>query len=135
MGNLAYSSDVRATPLERSIPGMIESAILAELTPLRVSVDDLATRVTACESRHGMISKVSALKAEIEELRKDVEYLKFSDFTSLIQGVDDEDAPETSGIPPATTVAVQRDRTTNDVSEAKTDEEQIAVHDDEMRER
>ncbi|KAG5609938.1 hypothetical protein H5410_021219 [Solanum commersonii] len=34
IGQLAYSTDVRATRLERSIPGMIDSAILVKLIPL-----------------------------------------------------------------------------------------------------
>uniref|UniRef100_M1DGZ6 Putative plant transposon protein domain-containing protein n=1 Tax=Solanum tuberosum TaxID=4113 RepID=M1DGZ6_SOLTU len=47
MGNMDYSADVRATRLERSISGMIESVISAALIPLWASVDDLATIVTA----------------------------------------------------------------------------------------
>uniref|UniRef100_M1D840 Polyprotein protein n=1 Tax=Solanum tuberosum TaxID=4113 RepID=M1D840_SOLTU len=50
MGHLTHLADVRATRLEAAFPWMIESAILAILTPSRASIDTLTTRVEACES-------------------------------------------------------------------------------------
>jgi len=49
MGYLAHSVDVRVTQLEVVVPWMIESDILAALTPLRTSIDDLTVRVATCE--------------------------------------------------------------------------------------
>uniref|UniRef100_M1DRK7 Polyprotein protein n=1 Tax=Solanum tuberosum TaxID=4113 RepID=M1DRK7_SOLTU len=91
MGRLAQSADMRVTRLERSIPGMIESAILAALTPLQSFVNALIVRFTAWKE-------------------------------------DDLDAPEI----PITTGYVQKDATTDEESEEKNNEKQIAVHDDEM---
>ncbi|KAG5585774.1 hypothetical protein H5410_046208 [Solanum commersonii] len=89
-------------------------------------------RVTAYESRHGETSGVSALKYEVADLRKGVDYLKSTDFTSLIWSPDNEDAPKTSGIPPATTGDVHRGGTADEESDAKTSKELIAVYEEEM---
>ncbi|KAG5615906.1 hypothetical protein H5410_015730 [Solanum commersonii] len=109
MGHLSYSAHVRMAQLERSIPGMIEGVILAIVIPLQTSVDDLAVRVPACESRQEEASEVTNLQAKVADLRKDIDYLKSTEFTSLLKDDDDVDAPE---IPLATTGDVHHDETT-----------------------
>ncbi|KAG5630037.1 hypothetical protein H5410_001754 [Solanum commersonii] len=98
--------------------------------PFQTSIDTLTTRVEACESRQGETSKVAALKAEVADLRKDVDYLKSTDFTSLLEVADDVDTLETSETPPATTRDVHMDGTATDESKAETNEEKIEIRDE-----
>ncbi|KAK4731574.1 hypothetical protein R3W88_024562 [Solanum pinnatisectum] len=130
MGHLAHSADVRVTRPERSIPWIIESAILAVVIPFQTFIDTLTMRFEACERRQGATSKVTALKAEVADLRKDVDYLKSTNFTSLLEAADDLDVPKTSEIPPATTGDVHRDEAAFDESDVETDEEQIEIREE-----
>ncbi|KAG5585538.1 hypothetical protein H5410_045972 [Solanum commersonii] len=59
MGHLAHSANVKATRLERSIPWMIESAIIAALTPFQTSIDTLTTRVEAYDLDYSETSEIS----------------------------------------------------------------------------
>ncbi|KAK4716547.1 hypothetical protein R3W88_014885 [Solanum pinnatisectum] len=127
MGHLAHSTDVKATRLAITVPWMIESAILAALTPLRSSNDDLTVRVATCERQQGEFSQVTTLKVEVADLKKDVDYLKSTDFTSLLEVADNMDAPASSEIPPFTTGDVPVDDMAADESKIETDEEQIEV--------
>ncbi|XP_049373420.1 uncharacterized protein LOC125838397 [Solanum verrucosum] len=106
---------------------MIESVILAALIPLRTSIDTLTVRVETCESRHGETSEITALQADVAYRMKDVDYLKSTDFTSLLEAAYDVDALETFEIPLATTREVYWNGIAADESEAETDEEQIEV--------
>ncbi|XP_049405209.1 uncharacterized protein LOC125868648 [Solanum stenotomum] len=87
-------------------------------------------RVEACESRHGETFEVTALKNEVADLWKDVDYLKSTDFTLLLEPADDMDAPETSEIPLATTGDVHMEGTIAYESEIEINEDQK-----EMREK
>ncbi|KAG5576214.1 hypothetical protein H5410_056348 [Solanum commersonii] len=72
-------------------------------------------------------SEVTTLKAEVANLRKDVDYLKSIDFTSLLEVANDMDAPATSEIPSATIGDIHRDDIAVDELKAVTDKEHIEV--------
>ncbi|XP_049372699.1 uncharacterized protein LOC125837658 [Solanum verrucosum] len=134
MGHLAHYVDVRASRLEAEVPWMIERVITAALTPLRASIDALTVRVEIYERGQGVTTEVTTLKADVYELRKDVDHLMSIDFTSLFGTVEIQDDPSVENpacdeVPPATT----RDDIIVDVvaakSEVETNEEQIEVRD------
>uniref|UniRef100_M1DJ16 Polyprotein protein n=1 Tax=Solanum tuberosum TaxID=4113 RepID=M1DJ16_SOLTU len=81
IGNLAHSVDVRATRLEVAVPWMIESVILARLTPLQESIDTLIARVETCESRHGVISEMDDVVIDELEGKTDEEQTKVPEET------------------------------------------------------
>jgi len=126
---------VRASWLEAAAPGMIERAIVVALTPLRDSIDALTVRVEVYERGHGFTEKVTALKTDISELRKDVGHLKSIDFTSIFGTVEIPDGPSTyiltcSEVRPTTTGDEVRGDDTIAKSEAENDEEQLGVRDE-----
>ena len=67
------------------------------------------------------------MKDKVEDLRKDVDYLKYTNFTSLLKASYYVDAPTTSKILLDTTRDIHQYYTIDDESEEDTDEEKIDV--------
>uniref|UniRef100_M1DFN6 Uncharacterized protein n=1 Tax=Solanum tuberosum TaxID=4113 RepID=M1DFN6_SOLTU len=88
-------------------------AVPADISP-DVDVDSLLAEASS-----------STPASEPLEWRKDVDYLKPTDFNSLMEAADDKDALGTLEIPPATTGEVQRDGTSEEESDTETDKEMI----------
>ncbi|KAG5579820.1 hypothetical protein H5410_050447 [Solanum commersonii] len=70
------------------------------------------------------------IEIKVSDLRKDVDYLKSTDFTSLLEAANDLEAPETSVIPPATARDMYGDDAVIKESNAKTDEKLIEIRDE-----
>lgn len=71
------------------------------------------------------------MKSEVTNLRKDVDYLKSTDSSLLIERVDDLDSPGNSDIPPSITGDVQRDSAVEENSSVETNEDLIAEYEKE----
>lgn len=72
---------------------MIERDFTTVLTPLWASIDALKTRAKICERGQGVTTKFMALNADVSQLRKDVDHLKSTYFTSLFEQKEIPDVP------------------------------------------
>jgi len=138
MGNLAHSADMRAFWLKAEIPYMIEKVIIVALKTLRASIEALTTRLEMYEWGQGITTRVTTLKVDVSELRKDVDHLKSTYFILLfgivkIQDDPSANVPSCSEVPAHCDVPLDtiRDDSIEDAAivESETNEEQFEVWD------
>ncbi|KAK4708717.1 hypothetical protein R3W88_029642 [Solanum pinnatisectum] len=116
---------------------MIERAITIALAPIRfdieghkLALDALTVRVEECEKGQRATYAVTALKADIVGLRRDVDELKSTDLSMLfctveIPEVSSINIPTCYNVPPATIRDGTKPSDADVESEAETDEEQL----------
>ncbi|XP_049406098.1 uncharacterized protein LOC125869684 [Solanum stenotomum] len=128
MAHLVQSDDVRASQL-REHGGLIDTHIL--------ELDTLTVRVEAYEQSQGDSEVVTALKADIVGLRKDMDQLKSIDLSMLfgtveIPKVPSADLPVSFEIPLTTTIRdVDMDEAVVEF-EVETDEEELGTRDSDV---
>ncbi|XP_049378081.1 uncharacterized protein LOC125842820 [Solanum stenotomum] len=131
MGQLAYSTECRAARLVASISGMIQTSLSDAVTPLSVTIDSLAARITVYERGQGVTDEVTTLKAAIAALRRDVDQLKFTDMSMIFGMVEIPDVPVEPDMPATTTKDdVRVEEAADPESEVETDNEMIGVDDE-----
>ncbi|KAK4709721.1 hypothetical protein R3W88_004234 [Solanum pinnatisectum] len=101
----------------------------------KLALNALIVRVVTCEQIRGATEEVTTLKADIIELRKDVDQLKSTDMSMLFGTVEildmpSADIPACSDVPLATTVDETRVDDAPAELEAETDEEHLGVREE-----
>ncbi|KAG5605523.1 hypothetical protein H5410_027015 [Solanum commersonii] len=88
-------------------------------------------RVEICERGQGVTIEVTALKADVSKLRKDVDHLKSVDFTSLFESAEvlGADVSTYSEMLPSTTKDDIMEDTGVAKSKAETDKDQLEERD------
>uniref|UniRef100_M1DT90 Putative plant transposon protein domain-containing protein n=1 Tax=Solanum tuberosum TaxID=4113 RepID=M1DT90_SOLTU len=114
----------RAAPTDTS-PEVLGASLSTQ--PARITQAMILKMGQLAYSTDGDTSEMVGLKAEIASLRKDANYLKFTDFTSLIEIEDEKDVLVTTG-------DVQGDGAAHGESDADTDKELVATQVEEIRE-
>lgn len=88
------------------------------MTPISTPFDTLTARIESCNRILGVTLEVITLKGKISVMKKDVDYLKSTNFTPLLEALDDQDAPQCLEMPSSTTKDVPKDDVAADELEA-----------------
>ncbi|XP_049397416.1 uncharacterized protein LOC125861599 [Solanum stenotomum] len=101
---------------------------LADVVAPSSTIDALTVMKVVCQRGQGATEEVTALKATITELRRNVDQLESTDISMLFGMVEIPDVPVEPNIPPVTTRDVVRaDEVSDPEFEAEMDEEILGV--------